>query len=872
MNARSGFRPGHLSPVTLALAVAAFAPGAYAATFNVTTTQDAAASPAAVTQGICDDGQGQCTLRAAIQVADAASTPSTIVLPAGTYTLSVAGTDESAVLSNGAYAVSHVPDPARGDLNITQSMTIVGAGSGATVIGWAAGSQQDRVLHIEVPPGATQNLSVTIQGVTIENGYVPSPLNLDASVPTAVVRLARMGGGIAIGAGAEIQTVDSTVKEGEEEEGGCGGKSGGSGACAGPEGHGGPGESESGATIQMVTLSDVRVVDNQSGGEGGGIYNTGPITLDHVVLEGNSSAANGGGLYNDAVMVMKDSTIGSVAAPNTAGNGGGLFETGFHTSVIERSAFIGNVASAGAAIAGRRMVLQIISRSTIADNHAKDGGGGIQTNGRVQLINATVAGNTVSGTPGNAGVGLNGFGPASQLPAGGAANAANFTLVNSIVAGNAYTGSTPVLRNCGGKGEGDTAARFYSMGHNIEDGDSCGLAGASDRFDVNPLLGPLADNGGATPTMALMLGSPAIDGGDSSECSNEDQRGQMGRADGNVDGVFACDVGAYELFVHTADLHMDKVSAPDRAYVGDTFAVSATVHLDPDATAASTGVQVVTSPLPAQMALRSASITTPAGTQECGATGGVVTCSAGTLEPGQTATMSLTVAAAAEDAVSDVTFSATQTSPLDQNPRNNAALAQTALIGNADLTIRASDASLAVASGGRTFTSFSVANAGPDAATDVRVGIALPENVSYDSVDLPGADCSYDGTDKPATVICTIHSLAVGESLSGLLTVTAVGDGAATTTFAADAVQRDVNLNDNQEATVLSVTGTSTLGSPAGGGGGCVSRPGGGFDPALMLLALAGGAGLLGSRERRARERTDTADRAGGSGNDDPGR
>lgn len=863
MNARFTVGRRYRSPVALAVAVAALAARAGAATFNVDTTLDAAASSAAVAQGVCDDGQGQCTLRAAIQVADAASTPSTIVLPAGTYTLSVPGVDESAVLSSGTYAVAHVADPAKGDLNITQSMTIVGAGSGQTVIGWAPGSQQDRVLHIEVPPAATQNLTVTIQGVTIQNGYVPAPVNLDASVPTAVVRLARMGGGIAIGAGAEVQTVDSTVTEGGEDEGGCGGKSGGSGACAGPEGHGGPGESETGATIQRVTLSDVRVVGNHAGGEGGGIYNTGPITLNHAVIEGNSSDANGGGLYNDAVMLMTDSTVGAVDAPNTAGNGGGLFETGFHTSVIERSAFIGNSASAGAGIAGRRMVLQIISRSTIADNSARDGGGGIQTNGRVELINATVAGNTVAGNPGSAGVGLNGFGPASQLPAGGSANAANYTLVNSIVADNAYVGSAPVLRNCGGNGEGDPAARFYSMGHNIEDGDSCGLAAAGDRLDVNPLLGPLADNGGATPTMALMMGSPAIDAGDSLECPNEDQRGQMGRADGNLDGVFTCDVGAYELFVHTADLHMDKVSAPDRAYVGDTFGVSATVHLDPGATAASTGVQVVTSPLPAQMTLSSASITSPAGTQDCTAASGVMTCSAGVLAPGQTATVSLVLAAAAEDAVADITFSATQKSPLDQNSGNNAALAQTALVGNADLSIRSLGASTTVANGGRTFTSFSVANNGPDNATNVRVGMSLPENVSYDSIDFPGASCSYDGADRPATVICSVASLPVGQRLSGLLTVTAAGDGAGTTTFAVDAVQRDVNLSDNEEATVLSVTADSTVGNAAAGGGGCVSVPDRGFDPALMLLALAGAAGLARSRERRAKARIN---RNGGSG------
>ncbi len=856
MNARSWLRGRSvLSLVAGILAGAALAARADATTFDVNTTADVPASPAAVAQGVCDDGQGACSLRAAIQVADAASTPSTIVLPAGTYTLTVAGVDESAAFANGAYAVDHVPDPSRGDLNITQSMTLLGAGSQKTFIGWAAGSEQDRVFHIEIPPSAAQNLTVTIQGVTVENGYVPAPVNLDASVPTAVVRIARMGGGIAIGAGAEIQTVDSTFTEGAEEEGECGGggKMGG-GACAGPEGHGGPGESESGATIEMVTLSDVRVTGNHAGGEGGGIYNTGPITLDHVVIAGNSSDANGGGLYNDAVMLMKDSEVGTLDQPNSAGNGGGLFETGFHTSVIERSAFIGNSASSGAGIAGRRMVLEIISRSTIAMNAARDGGGGIQTNGRVQLINDTVSGNTASGKPGKSGAGLNGFGPASQMPAGGMANAANFTLVNTIVSNNAYVGATPVVMNCGGKGESGPATRFYSMGHNIEDADTCGLTAVGDRINTNPLLGPLADNQGPTPTMALMPGSPAIDAGDSAQCPNEDQRGQMGRADGNIDGNFVCDVGAYELFVPSADLIMSAVNAPDQAFVGDSFEVTATASIDAAATGSSTGVRVMTSALPSSMTLDSASITTPAGTQACSMASGVVTCEAGTLAPGAVAKMSLMLSAATVDAGSDIIFSGTQSSPVDPNLANNAAMMRMRLIGISDLKVSSAGPRSAMMQGNQYFTTFSIVNSGPDEATSIRVGVFLPANVTYDSIDLPGASCNYDGTDTPATVSCTVDSLPAGSTLSGLLTVTAADSGSGTATIAVDAPERDVNLNDNTQTQVLSVTAEIPVAStPAGGGGGgCASRPGGSFDPALIVLGILGVLGVRRSRRRDA--------------------
>lgn len=836
---------------------------AAAATFNVNTTLDAPASPAALSAGLCDDGQGQCTLRAAIQVADAAATPSTIVVPAGHYTLTVTGVDETPLQSGGVWSVQHTADPSRGDLNITQSMTLVGAGSGATVIGWAPGSQDDRVFHIEVPAAATEDINVTIKGVTVQNGFVPPPLILNDSVPTAVVRLARMGGGIAIGAGAEIQTVDPTAVEGgEEDEGGCGGGGGSTGSkgCAGPEGHGGPGESESGATVQLVTLSDVKVIDNHAGGEGGGIYNTAPINLDHVVMSGNSSDINGGGMYNDAAMLMKDSTIGTVASPNTAGDGGGLFETGFHTTVIERSAFIGNTASSGGGIAGRRMVSEVISRSTIADNVASDGGAAIMTNGRVELINATVAGNSVTGKVGKAGAGLSGFGPASAQPAGGSANAANFTLLNSIVANNAYTGTSPaVVQNCGGKGEGDPAARFYSMGHNIEDGNTCGLHGAADQINVNPMLGPLGNNGGPTPTMALMAGSPAVDAGDSSGCPNEDQRGHLGHADGNLDGTFACDVGAFELFVESADLHIEGVSGPDTVYLGDAFGVSATVHVDPNATASATGVKLTSSPLPPSVTFSSASVTTAGGTQSCGESGGVVTCNAGTVAPNETATMSLILSATAENPAADFTFSAAEASPVDPNPNNNAGMVRVDEVGKANLAIR-SPGPGAVIEGRAGYAPFTIVNSGPTAATGVRVGVMLPGNAAFASIDLPGATCTYDGTDLPASVLCTVESLQPGQSLSGMLTVTGASDGQGTLTFAVDATQKDVNLADNQMLAALSVSAppAAVPTAPSGsGGGGCVSRPGGGFDPALIALALTGALGVLLRRGSRARSADD---------------
>ncbi len=61
------------------------------------------------------------------------------------------------------------------------------------------------------------------------------------------------------------------------------------------------------------------------------------------------------------------------------------------------------------------------------------------------------------------------------------------------------------------------------------------------------MLGPLADNGGPTQTLALLPGSPAIDAGDDALCPSTDQRGEIRPQDGNNDGLAKCDIGAFEL-------------------------------------------------------------------------------------------------------------------------------------------------------------------------------------------------------------------------------------------------------------------------------------------------------------------------------------
>ena len=107
------------------------------------------------------------------------------------------------------------------------------------------------------------------------------------------------------------------------------------------------------------------------------------------------------------------------------------------------------------------------------------------------------------------------------------------TLLTSIVAGNSAAAD---------QGQ-DVSGGFNSLGHNLI-GDTDGSSGwvGTDLLNVDPMLGPLQDNGGPTMTMALLPGSPAIDAGVPVAGITTDQRGISRTAYGPPD------IGAFEAF------------------------------------------------------------------------------------------------------------------------------------------------------------------------------------------------------------------------------------------------------------------------------------------------------------------------------------
>jgi hypothetical protein len=168
-----------------------------------------------------------------------------------------------------------------------------------------------------------------------------------------------------------------------------------------------------------------------------------------------------------------------------------------------------------------------------------------------QAITFTMVNSTVSGNTANEAVtaAINGLGLGSTITNSTIANNTGttgalgglvwslgpVTLRNTILLNNTSGGT---LQNCQGA--------IASAGRNIDSGTSCGFTGPGDRSGTNPLLGPLKDNGGPTPTHLPLAGSPAVDAGDNTGCPATDQRGLPRPLDG-TGGPVVCDIGAVEV-------------------------------------------------------------------------------------------------------------------------------------------------------------------------------------------------------------------------------------------------------------------------------------------------------------------------------------
>ena len=441
-----------------------------------------------------------------------------------------------------------------GQLEITNSVTINGPGANLLKI---SGNNQSRVFYINlISTGGSQEERASLSNLTVTGGKAPQ------------------GGGIFVHSGL-INISNATI---------------------------------TGNTATGNNGIEGAVNVNS----GGGIYSIESLTIDNTVISGNAAVgylipanggtpgysygASGGGIYCTGTdLIVLNSTVtenAAIAGDNgylrgvdvSAGGIGGSGQVKVINSVISKNSAIGGDGQSGGHASGGGIVASTVLtllNSTVTANTVKGGvakpdgvgvggngiGGGVNALFNITLINSTVTDNQATA----------GTGPAKGAGIGGgiAAQSQGFNtqqIVNATVTGNqaengggVYCNSavrianTIVADNFALNGK-DLLGPFTSPGHNIVsrgegstgltngvNGDQVGTINAP----INPQLAPLGNNGGGTPTRALLPGSPAIDAGSNALAKNSstgevisiDQRGlqRISPTGGTVD------IGAFEL-------------------------------------------------------------------------------------------------------------------------------------------------------------------------------------------------------------------------------------------------------------------------------------------------------------------------------------
>ena len=294
-----------------------------------------------------------------------------------------------------------------------------------------------------------------------------------------------------------------------------------------------------GSEVELSALTIARGRFTGSSDGGGGILNfVGTLTLRNAVVTGNSAVgtangADGGGISNFGAMTPAELTlIDSLVEGNTsAGSGAGIRNRAAGEVTLVRSTVAGNASGGGAGCAG---------------------GGGVQTQGPLTILDSTISRNfhpdraggvLVCGPDGSATIAR------STLASNEAPSGANLLVLGA--GGTAMLESAILADPLGGgqSCEVGGGAVLTSNGHNLADDASCALNGPADQPAIDPQLEPLADNGGPTPTHALAPSSPAVDAG-ISDGTRADQRGLPRPVDlaeiANASGGEGADVGAFE--------------------------------------------------------------------------------------------------------------------------------------------------------------------------------------------------------------------------------------------------------------------------------------------------------------------------------------
>ncbi|MFO0846308.1 MAG: right-handed parallel beta-helix repeat-containing protein [Gemmataceae bacterium] len=338
-------------------------------------------------------------------------------------------------------------------------------------------------------------------------------------------------------------------------------------------------------TVTSCAFSDNRVIGQPGLSGGGAIYTSGgPLTVTNCTFTGNTSSREGGAISKrgPGTALISDSTF---SGNSSDWYGGGIAVLG--PMALTNCTFTGNYAQVnGGGLFSYSAIA--LSNCTFTNNESGWLGGAIGGRNLTTLTNCTVVGNSSN----------QGSISGDQAPGW----VGSLKMSNTIVAESYYYGTATRMSDI------YLPTTVISLGHNligIADGSSGWLA--SDRTGttaspLDPLVGPLRDNGGPTQTIAPLPGSPAIDAGDDTNgglpVPATDQRGRT-----RIAGA-AIDIGAFEVHPSVFQADVDAIWAGTAGSTTITQAVdqgnitdylNAVADLTPNPAAATPATIVLTS-------------------------------------------------------------------------------------------------------------------------------------------------------------------------------------------------------------------------------------------------------------------------------------
>ena len=289
------------------------------------------------------------------------------------------------------------------------------------------------------------------------------------------------------------------------------------------------------AVSATLALRDLDIRDF-GGTDGGALAVTaGTLDVDRCAFDNNASPGSGGVLFINGGAHATFAHAMFTANASLGGSGGGwggvIDGEGAGTAIVVRqSAATANTTAWGAFSHITTGTTLWLENSTLYANTSTTAGTLATPGGIYTLVNATIVNNSnTNPTPDTAGIYL------FSVPC-------SYTVTSSLVAGN-----LDVNRNESDCHRRDLATTITSGGGNLFGDPAANCAtyftAPGDRLATDPLLDPAGagDHGGPTPTVLVLPGSPAIDGGDDAACPAVDQRG-VARPRGAH-----CDIGAVEL-------------------------------------------------------------------------------------------------------------------------------------------------------------------------------------------------------------------------------------------------------------------------------------------------------------------------------------